>query len=326
MGSPLVTVFGGSGFVGRHVVRQLAKSGARIRVAVRRPNEGLFLKPMGDVGQIALVQANIRNDASIARAVAGADVVINLVGILSESGRQTFAGVHARGAERVAKAAADARVKTFIHLSAIGADIKSPSSYQSSKAKGEEAVRRHLPNAVILRPSVIFGPEDDFFNRFAALARISPFLPLIGGGHTRFQPVYVEDVASAVLRVTGHEETAGQTFELGGPDVASFRNILEKVMTVTGRRRLLVPLPFFIARIQGWFFQLLPNPVLTVDQVRMLEQDNIVSEGAQTLGDLGITPKSMDAVIPTYLYRFRKHGQFDGTGYVPDASNSGQNI
>jgi len=188
------------------------------------------------------------------------------------------------------------------------------------------AVREHMPGAVILRPSVIFGPEDDFFNRFGALARISPFLPLIGGGHTRFQPVYVEDVANAVMQVLERSEAAGQTYELGGPDVVSFREIMEKVMTVTGRRRLLVPLPFFIARIQGWFLQLLPNPLLTVDQVRMLEKDNVVADQAKTFDDLGLIPEAMDVVIPSYLYRFRKHGQFDGPGYVTAISKSGQNI
>lgn len=308
----LIAVFGGSGFIGRHVIRRLAKRGARVRAAVRQPNLAGYLKPMGDVGQIEPVQVNVRYESSIAHALRGADCVINLVGILHEKGPQKFNAVQAQGAGAIARAAAGAGVRRLIHVSAIGADAQSDSAYARSKAAGEAAVREHFPSATILRPSVVFGPEDDFFNRFAALARLLPVLPLVGGGHTKFQPVYVGDVADAVLRVLDDPATAGRLYALGGPRIYSMKQILELVLVETGRQRLLLPLPFFAAKIQAAFLQLLPKPVLTVDQVRLLQHDNIVPEGAAGLKDLGIThPSSVELIIPTYLHRYRRTGQFE---------------
>lgn len=310
-----VTVFGGSGFVGRHVVQTLARRGYRVRVAVRRPNEAQFLRPMGVVGQVEPVQANIRDDASVAAAIAGADAVVNLVGILHQSGKQKFAAVQAEGAARVARAAAAAGISSFVQISAIGADAESPSAYGRSKAEGEAGVRAALPGAVILRPSIVFGPEDDFFNRFAALARLSPVLPLIGGGLTRFQPVYVKDVAEAVARVLERADAAGRTYEIGGPEIATFRELMERMLREIGRSRLLVPVPFALARLKAMFLQMLPTPLLTIDQVRMLAVDNVVSDAAKTetrtLEGLGIQPTAMAAILPSYLYRFRRTGQFE---------------
>lgn len=305
----LVTVFGGSGFIGRSVVQRLAETGVRVRVAVRRPNQALFLRPLGEVGQIQTVQANLRHRGSVEAAVKGADAVINLVGILYESGRQKFDAIHVEGAATVAEAAARAGVSALVHLSALGADLQSPSHYARSKAQGEERVRAAFPQAVILRPSVVFGPDDDFINRFASLARVLPCLPLIGGGHTKFQPVYVGDVADAVLRALDQADAPGQLFELGGPRVYTFREILEFILEETGRRRLLIPVPFGLARLQAMVLQLLPRPVLTVDQVRLLERDNVVSSGAATIGDLGITATSLDAIAPTYLARYRRYAR-----------------
>lgn len=305
----LVTVFGGSGFIGRSVVQRLADQGVRVRVAVRRPNEALFLKPMGQVGQIQTMQANLRHRGSIEAAVRGADAVINLVGVLYESGRQTFENIHVDGAATVAEAAAEAGVPALVHMSALGADLKSPSLYARSKAEGEDRVRAAYPQAVILRPSVVFGPDDDFMNRFASLTRFTPVLPLIGGGHTRFQPVYVGDVADAVMRALEQPDTGGQTFELGGPRLYSFREILDGILEGTGRRRLLIPLPFGLARFMAAFFQMLPRPLLTLDQVRLLEQDNVVSADARTIADLGIIPTSLEAIAPTYLARYRRYAR-----------------
>lgn len=314
MANELITVFGGSGFIGRHVIRRLAKRGARVRAAVRQPNLAGYLKPMGDVGQIEPVQANIRYESSIVQAMRGADRVINLVGILHESGPQKFTKVQAQGAEAIARAAKAAGVRKLVHVSAIGADAASSSLYARSKAAGELAVREHFPTATIMRPSVVFGPEDDFFNRFAMLARMLPALPLIGGGHTLFQPVYVGDVADAIVRALDDPSTDGKTYELGGPHIYTMRQILEMVLEYTARRRLLLPLPFFVARIQAALLQILPKPLLTVDQVRLLETDNIVPEGALTLKDLGITqPTSAEVVLPTYLYRYRRTGQFEAS-------------
>ena len=310
MANGLITVFGGGGFVGRYVVSLLAARGYRLRIAVRRPDEALFLKPLGSVGQITLVQANIRDDASVAAAVAGVDTVINLVGILYESGRQKFDAVHVEGARRIASASAAAGVHRLIHCSALGADVESPSRYSRSKGRGEAAVSEAFPNAVILRPGVIFGPEDDFINRFAFLARLSPVLPLIGGGETRFQPVYVGDVAAAVARVVETGKWAGKTFELGGPTQYSLRDLFAHILRETGRRRLMVPVPIWFAKLKATFLQLLPKPLLSVDQVRLLAVDNVVAPKAAGLEKLGIAPTPLEAITPTYLWRFRKTGQY----------------
>lgn len=310
-----VTVFGGSGFLGRHVVQALARRGYRVRVGVRKPNEALFLRPMGDVGQVEPVQVNIRDDRSVRLALQGASAAINLVGILYETGPQRFQTVHAQGAARVARAANAMGVPVLVHVSAIGASEDSPSAYARSKAFGERAVRDEIPGAVILRPSVIFGPEDGFFNLFAALSRLLPALPLIGGGTTRFQPVYVKNVADAVVAALENPDAAGKTYELGGPEIYSFRELMALVLRVVNRRRLLIPVPAFAARMKAFFLQLAPKPLLTVDQVRQLGIDNVVSEEAKaenrTLAGLGITPTSAEAILPTYLYRFRRAGQFE---------------
>jgi uncharacterized protein YbjT (DUF2867 family) len=310
----LVTVFGGSGFLGRHVVRALARRDYRIRVAVRRPDLAGHLQPLGRVGQIHAVQANVRYPDSVTGAVRHAEVVINLVGILYERGARTFQAVHVEGADAVARAAAAAGAR-MIHVSAIGADANSPSDYARTKAAGEAAVRAVVPAATIFRPSILFGPEDDFFNRFATMARLSPVLPLVGGGHTRFQPVFVGDVAEAIARTVDGEAAAGTTYELGGPEVKTFRELMEFVLKTTGRRRLLLPLPFALASLQAMFLQLLPKPLLTPDQVKLLQVDNVVSPDAErarrTLPALGIEPTTIEAIVPTYLWRFRKHGQFE---------------
>jgi uncharacterized protein YbjT (DUF2867 family) len=309
----LVTIFGGSGFLGRHVVRALARRGWRIRVGVRRPDLTGHLQPLGRVGQIHAVQANLRYPESVAAAAHGSDLVINLVGILSERGRQRFDAVHADGAGAVARAASQVGAR-LIHVSAIGADQGSASRYAQSKARGEAAVRSEMPQATIFRPSIVFGPEDDFFNRFAALARISPALPLIGGGLTRFQPVFVGDVAAAIAKAADGETAPSTIYELGGPDIKSFKELMQFVLATVGRRRLLVPLPFALAELQAAVLQLLPKPLLTQDQVRLLHHDNVVSAEAtrdgRTLHGLGIDQVSMAAVVPSYLWRFRKSGQF----------------
>jgi NADH dehydrogenase len=313
--SKLVTIYGGSGFVGRHVVQALAPTGVRMRIAVRRPDLAGHLQPLGGVGQIHAVQANLRYSDSVYRAAEGADAVINLVGILFETGKQKFGSVQAAGASIVAHAAANNGAKAMVHLSAIGTDKGSNSQYARSKAAGEEAVLKAFRDAVIFRPSVIFGPEDEFFNRFASLARIAPALPLIGGGNTKFQPVYVGDVARAVVAALEGKAKAGAIYELGGPDVMTLREVYEKVLHHTRRKRLMVPLPFWLARFQAAFLQLLPNPVLTVDQVRLLESDNVVDPLAilqkRTLGGLGINPVPADAMLANYLTRFRVRGEFE---------------
>lgn len=310
----LVTVFGGSGFVGRYVVRALADAGFRVRVACRRPDLAGFLLPLGNVGQIQLVQANLRYRWSIDRAMDGADVAVNLVGVLAESGRQSFDGVQARGAGWVAEAAAAAGA-SLIHVSAIGADAQSQSDYARTKAEGEKRVREAVPDAIILRPSVIFGPEDEFFNRFAGMARLAPGLPLIGGGETRFQPIYVGDVAAAVAKSASGSVPGGTLWELGGPEVLTFRACMERMLDIIGRKRALVPLPFTLARMIAGIAQYIPGAPLTPDQVELLKSDNVVSEAAQrdgrTLGDLGINPTALAAILPSYLVRFRKHGQFE---------------
>ncbi|HWK15747.1 MAG TPA: complex I NDUFA9 subunit family protein [Rhizobiaceae bacterium] len=309
---PLVTVFGGSGFLGRHVVQALARRGYRIRVACRRPDLAGHLQPLGNVGQIQPVQANLRARWSVDRAVAGADHVVNLVAILHESGRQRFDAIHSFGARAVAEAARAAGA-SLVHVSAIGADTKSPAHYARSKAAGEQAVQETLPDAVIFRPSVMFGPEDGFFNRFATMARYTPALPLIGGGHTRFQPVYVADVAEAIARAVDGE-VAGGIYELGGPEALTFRECMERMLATIDRKRWLVPVPWFIARLQGAILGLLPSPLLTSDQVKLLETDNVVSAEAErdgrTLTGLGIRPKSIESILPSYLWTYRPAGQF----------------
>jgi uncharacterized protein YbjT (DUF2867 family) len=310
----LVTVYGGSGFVGRHVVRALARREFRIRVAVRRPELAFHLQPLGRVGQIHAVQANIRDPASVEAAARDSRVLINLIGILAEHGRQRFDAVHALGAEQVALAAAKHGAR-MIHVSAIGADEHSPSRYARSKAAGENAVLEAQPQAVIMRPSIVFGPEDDFFNRFAALARISPVLPLVGGGHMRFQPVFVGDVAEAIAQAADGNARAGTTYELGGPGIRTFKQLMQFVLATIERKRLLVPLPFVLAKFKAAFLQFAPSPFsLTGDQVELLRTDNVVSDAAQangrTLAALGIEPELIEAIVPAYLWRFRKTGQF----------------
>lgn len=311
---PIVTVFGGSGFIGRYAVRKLAKAGWRVRVAVRRPNEAMFLRTAGDVGQVETIQANIRDDASTERAIAGSDAVVNLVGILFPTGKQTFDAVQRDGAERIAKFTAAHGIDRLVHISAIGADAESEVSYQRTKAEAEAAVLAHVPTATILRPSLVFGPEDEFFNRFAGMARLSPVLPLIGG-ETRFQPVYVGDVAEAVMRSLESGAAQGQVFELGGPEVVTMREVFELIMEETGRNRAVLPVPGWLARIQAAVFEW-PNrlfgmaPLLTRDQVAMLDVDNIVSENAKTLDDLEVKGTTLEAILPTYLYRYRASGQY----------------
>jgi len=304
-----VTVFGGSGFLGRYLVKRLAADGMRVRAAVRDPEAAAFLKPMGEVGQVMPVQANIRHRASVEQAVAGADAVVNLVGILYQSGPQRFDQVHAEGAGLVAGAAAEAGVQRLVQVSAIGADRYGGAHYARSKAAGEAAVQEAYPAATIVRPSVVFGPDDNFFNLFARLATLSPALPLVGGGETRFQPVYVGDVAEGIQRILHDDATAGRTYEFGGPRVYSFRELMELVLEQTGRRRLLLPLPFAIAKIQALFLQMAPRPLLTMDQVELLKQDNVVDDEAPGLPDLGITPTPADAVLPSYMHRYRRGGR-----------------
>jgi uncharacterized protein YbjT (DUF2867 family) len=314
----LVTVFGGSGFLGRNVVRALAKRDYRIRVAVRRPELAGHLQPLGRVGQIHAVQANLRYPASVEAAMRDSRLAINLVGILAESGAQTFDAVQGLGAGAVAKAAAAVGAR-MVHVSAIGADENSPSHYARAKAAGEKAVLAAVPTATIMRPSVVFGPEDQFTNRFASLARISPALPLIGGGMTRLQPVYVGDVATAVADAADGKTKEGATYELGGPEVLTMREIMEIILVITERRRMLVSLPFGLAKLQALLLQFAPGPLkLTPDQVALLRSDNVVSDAAKadglTLKGLRIAADSLEAIAPQYLWRFRKSGQFQHNG------------
>jgi NADH dehydrogenase len=307
----LVTVFGGSGFVGRYVVRALAQAGHRIRVAVRHPSLANRLPPLGHVGQIQIVRANVTDPNQVAQALRGAKAAVNLVGILYESGRQRFQSVHTGAAGIIAEAAKRGGLQSLVHVSAIGASAESESLYGRSKAEGEKRLREAFPSAAVLRPSIVFGPEDDFFNRFAALARLSPVLPLIGGGKTRFQPVYVCDVAEAALRCVTDPETAGRTYELGGPAQYTFKELMQLVLAETHRRRLLLPIPFPVAMLKASVLGMFPRPMLTRDQVRSLRQDNVVSPNARTLEDLEIEPDSVEAIIPNYLWRFRREGQFE---------------
>jgi uncharacterized protein YbjT (DUF2867 family) len=310
----LVTIYGGSGFLGRNVVRAIARTGARMRVAIRRPELAGHLQPLGGVGQINSVQANVRFPDSLLAAADGADVVINLVGILYASGKQTFKAVQDEGARNVAEAARTAGARALVHVSAIGANPKSPSVYARTKAAGEEAVSEVFPGAFILRPSIVFGPEDDFFNRFAALAQVAPVLPLIGGGKTRFQPVFVGDVAKAIVAALTGRATVGAPYELGGPEVLTIKEVMRRVLDYTMRDRPLIPVPFWLAKLQAAFLQLLPKPPLTIDQVRLLQIDNVVSEEAikagRTLEGLSIEPVAVASVVPDYLEQFRPRGQF----------------
>jgi NADH dehydrogenase len=310
----LVTVFGGSGFLGRNVVRALCKRDYRIRVAVRRPELAFHLQPAGKVGQIHPVQANVRNAASVQAAMRGSDIVVNLTGILNPTGAQSFEAVHARASATVAKAAAEIGAR-IVHVSAIGADENSASVYARTKAAGEKAVLEAVPSATIIRPAVVFGPEDQFTNRFAALAQASPALPLIGGGHTRMQPVYAGDVASAIADAVDGKTKAGATYELGGPDVLTMHEIMQMICDITGRDRMLVSLPFGLAKLQALFLQFAPGALkLTPDQVELLKTDKVVSDAAKaaglTLQGLGIAPEPMAAIAPQYLWRFRPMGQF----------------
>ena len=315
--SKLVTIYGGSGFVGRYIAQQIAQNGWRVRVAVRRPNEAMHVKPYGVVGQVEPVFCNIRDDASVNAVMQGADAVINCVGTFDRTGRNNFDAVQHVGAERIARLAAANGVACMVHISAIGADAEAESLYQQSKAQGEAAILRHMPDAVILRPSVIFGVEDGFFNRFAAMSRFTPVLPLVGA-ESKFQLVYVDDVArAAVAGATG--EAAGGIYELGGPDVHTFREWMDIMLGVIHRRKVLMNVPFWIARMKAWgldMFQMLTlglftNTILTRDQVKTLRHDNIVGEGAMTLADMGIRPVAAASILPDYLWRFRPSGQYD---------------
>ena len=327
MSRRVVTVFGGSGFLGRHLVKRLAEDGYIVRVAVRDIETALFLKTAGGVGQVVPLQADIGHTHSIAAAVQGADAVVNLVGILSEWGKRTFERIHVEGAANVAGATAAAGVKRLVQVSAIGADLESESAYARTKAAGEEAAREAFPNVTIIRPSVVFGPEDKFFNMFAAVSQITPVLPVFGcptvprilssadsrgpridfygDGGTRFQPVYVGDVAAAIVQIISDVQTGGKIYELGGPRIYSFKEIMELVLTEIRRSRLLVPVPFAVAAFEAWFLEKLPNPLLTRDQVKLLKKNNIVGEGALTLKDLKIDATAAETILPTYLARFR---------------------
>ena len=311
----LVTVFGGSGFIGRQVVRALAKRGLRVRVACRRPGLAYRLPLMGDVGQIEIVQANLRVPSSVGRALDGAEACVNLVGVLYEGGRQRFHSLHAQGAGVVAEAAAQRKISRLVQVSAIGADEISASKYARTKALGEASARAAVPKAVVIRPAVVFGPEDDFFNRFARMAGISPVMPLPGGGVTRFQPVYVSDVAAAVATCVTDAATAGRTYELGGPGIFSFRELMELVLSETRRQRLLLPLPWPVARLIGVAGDIQASclpfpPVLTSDQVELLKSDNVANPALPGLAALGVAATAVESIIPTYLYRYRRGGQF----------------
>ena len=313
--SRLVTIFGGSGFVGRYIARRLAKEGWRVRVAVRRPNEALFVRPYGTPGQVEPMLCNIRDDVSVRAATLGADAVVNCVGTFDKAGRNSFTAVQAEGAARIARIAAECGVGRMVHISAIGASVTSASAYSVSKAKGEAAVLASMPGALILRPSVIFGNEDAFFNRFAGMSRMGPVLPVVGGD-TKFQPVFVDDVAqAAVMGVLGR---AQGIYELGGPEVDTFRGLMMRMLRVIQRRKIVMNLPFWAAGLMGWGLDLgskltgglVKNGMITADQVKSLRVDNVVSQGAKGFADLGITPTAMEAVLPEYLWRYRPSGQY----------------
>lgn len=310
MAARKITIFGGSGFIGRNLVQALARQGHRITVAVRNPARAVYLQPLGNVGQVSLVPASLLVEDSVQRAVQGADAVVNLVGKLYEKGRQTFAAVHVEGAGRVARAARAAGARDLLHVSALGASPQAEADYARSKAAGEAAVRDAFPDAVIFRPSLVIGPEDEFFNRFASMARFTPALPLIGGGRTRFQPVYVGDVAAAAEKVLADAACRGLTYELGGPRVYTFRELMVLTLKEIQRRRLLLPVPGFIAVLQAAILERLPRPPLTRDQLRMLSVDNVVSGTAPGLAELGIQPTAIEAVLPLYLDRYRVGGRY----------------
>jgi NADH dehydrogenase len=328
MAHRIVTVFGGSGFLGRHLIKRLVAQDITVRVAVRRMDHAIFLKPIGNVGQIVPMSVDVNDTEAVAVAGDGADTVINLIGILFERGKRTFERLHVEGAKSIATAAQHAGVKQFIQISAIGADENSSAKYAQTKARGEKAVQDAFPGATVIRPSVIFGPEDNFFNQFASLSRISPVLPVIGcpfppkrvpdafctfdlygKGGTKFQPVYVGDVAEAIVTVLNDSSRQGKTYELGGPTVYSFKEIMELMLGQIKRQRILVPLPFWFAKIKAFFFEFLPTPILTRDQVELLKHDNVVGKDALGLKDLGITPTAAEGILPTYLQRYRVGGQ-----------------
>ena len=302
-----VTVFGGVGFVGRYIVKELVGAGAAVRVAVRHPERGLFLKSMGEVGQVSLVRANILDEASVVAAVSGVAAVVNTVGILFERGRQRFDDIHAEGAKRIAIAARANGVERIIHISAIGADGHSPAKYARSKAAGESAMRENFPGTIIIRPSVVFGAEDDFFNRFAFLARVFPVMPLVAG-KTNFQPIYVSDLAKAVVAALNNSDVVGDTFELGGPKVYQFREVMELIFEQVGRKRILVPIPNALAAPLAAVLEWLPRPPITRDQLCLLRRDNVVGTNVKSLSDLGIPATPAELVLPTYLARFKIEG------------------
>lgn len=319
MTSDLITVFGGSGFVGRYLVRSLAKRGYRVRAAVRRPNNANFLLPMGEVGQIQIIQANVRDEESVKRALHGANASINLVGILREFGKQKFTALHTEAADTIAKVAKSQGIGRLIHMSAIGADPEATSRYARSKGDGEVAVKAAFPDASIVRPSIVFGAEDEFFNRFAGMARLAPALPLIGGGKTRFQPVYVTDVAEAITSLIDRDDFKGRTLEFGGPRIYTFKELLALILAETNRSNALVTIPFPLASLTAALTGWLPFSPLTLDQVRLLRADNIVGLGDDpeigVISDLGIAPTAVEAIVPHYLWRFRPHGEFEATHF-----------
>jgi NADH dehydrogenase len=307
----VATVFGGSGFVGRYIVKRLAKEGWVVRVAVRDTEKAHFLQPYGNVGQIVRMPVPIQDEQAVREAVDGADAVFNAIGLLFEpGGAQTFDEVHVNGPERIARLAAETGVKRLIHVSAIGADTASESVYARTKAEGEAAILKQFPQATILRPSIVIGPEDGFLNFFAQMARLSPALPLIGGGKTRFQPVYVGDVADAAMTAVHESKTKGKTYELGGPKVYTFKQLMELLLKEIRRKRLLLPIPFGVAQVQAGVAELLPKPLLTRDQVTLLKVDNVVQKGALSFKTLGLEPQAIEAILPTYLVRYRPGGRF----------------
>ncbi|MDZ7712397.1 MAG: complex I NDUFA9 subunit family protein [Rhodovibrio sp.] len=307
----VATVFGGSGFVGRYIVKRLAKEGWVVRVAVRDTEKAHFLQPYGNVGQIVRMRVPIQDEQSVKEAVEGADAVFNAIGLLFEpGGPQTFDEVQVNGPERIARLSAEAGVKRLIHVSAIGADEESESVYARTKAAGEQAILKQFPQATVLRPSIVIGPEDGFLNFFAQMARLSPALPLIGGGKTRFQPVYVGDVADAAMVCVHEAKTKGKTYELGGPKVYSFKQLMQLLLREIRRKRLLLPIPFGVAQVQAGVAELLPKPLLTRDQVTLLKQDNVVQKGALSFKTLGMEPQAIEAILPTYLVRYRPGGRF----------------
>ena len=314
MGKGLVTVFGGSGFLGKHVVRALVKDGWRVRVPVRSPHTAQELKVIGNVGQVQLMQANIRFPKSVERAIEGSDAVINLVALLFESGKQSFEAVHVRGAETLAAAAKANNIRNFVQVSAIGADVEAASDYARTKGEAEAIIRAAIPSVDILRPSVLFGPKDDFFNRFASMAQLMPALPLLGGGETKMQPAYVGDVAQAIAKCAG-QGSSGKTYELGGPQSYSFKELMQFMLETIDKKRFLAPVPWFAANMMGFMGEIsgyapFVKPFLTRDQVKNLQVDNVVADDALGFSELGIKLETVEAIVPTYLERFRKYGQF----------------